>query len=76
MEIKESKFKVRVKTGSSKNEIIGYDETNRYYKINLKAKPVEGEANKELIKFLSKELKKKVRIVSGFTNKEKIIDTF
>ncbi len=74
MEIKELKFKVKVKTNSSKNEIISYDEVNRYYKINLKAKPIEGEANKELIKFLSKELKKNVRIVSGFTNKEKIIE--
>ena len=74
MEIKESKFKVVVKTGSSENKILKFDEIKKAYKINLKAKPIEGEANKELIKFLSKELKKNIRICSGFRNKEKIIE--
>ena len=50
MEIRENKFRVRVKTNTSKNEIVGFDEERGYYKINLKAKPIEGEANKELIK--------------------------
>ena len=74
MEIKETKFKIIVKTNSSKNEIVSYDENKKAYRINLNAKPIEGKANKELIKFLSKQLKKKVRIVSGFTSKEKIIE--
>lgn len=76
MEINENKFKVRVKTNSSKNEIIGYDKENNYYKIDLKASPIEGEANKELIKFLSRKLKKQIRIVYGFTSKDKIIEVF
>ena len=75
MEIKEAKFKVIVKTNSDRNKILGYDENRKVYKIILNAKPVEGEANKELIKFLSKELKKQVRIISGFKNKEKIIES-
>ena len=74
MELKENKFKVRIKTNSIKNQIVGYDEANKIYRINLKAKPIEGEANKELIKFLSKELKRNVRIFSGFRSKEKIIE--
>ena len=74
MEIKESKFKVIVKTNSKENLIAGYNKNKNGYNIYLKAKPAEGEANKELIKFLSKELRKKVRIVSGFRNKEKIIE--
>lgn len=74
MEIKQNKFKVIVKTGSNKNEILSYDKNKEAYKISLNAKPIEGEANKELIKFLSKELKKQVRIISGFRNKEKIIE--
>ena len=76
MEIKELKFKVIVKTGSNKNEIISFDEIKKAYRIGLNARSVEGEANKELIKFLSKELKKKVRIISGFRSKEKIIEVF
>jgi len=74
MEIKENRFKVIVKTNCNKNEILEYDLIKKGYKINLKAKPIEGEANKELIKFLSKELKRNVRIISGFRNKEKIIE--
>ncbi|MBS3152229.1 YggU family protein [Candidatus Woesearchaeota archaeon] len=76
MEIKGEKFKVIVKTNSSKNEVVCYDEARKAYRINLKAKPIEGEANKELIKFLSREIKRKVRIVSGFRNKEKVIELF
>ena len=76
MEIKELKFEVIVKTGSNKNEIISFDEIKKAYRLNLNAKPIGGEANKELIKFLSKELKKKVRIISGFRSKEKIIEVF
>ncbi len=75
MEIKENKFKVIVKVNSNKNEILNFDENKKAYRINLNAKPIEGEANKELIKFLSRELKKRVKIVSGFRNKEKIIET-
>jgi hypothetical protein len=75
LQIKENKFKVIVKTNSKENEIVGFDETKKAYKINLKAKPIDGKANIELIKFLSRELKKQVRIVRGLTNKEKIIET-
>jgi len=69
MEIKENKFKVIIKTKAIKNSFEGYDENKKAYKINIKAKPIEGEANKELIKFFSKELNKKIRIVSGFVIK-------
>ncbi len=68
----ENKFKVIVKTNASKSEIISFNDNT--YKINLHAKPLEGEANKELIRFLSKKLKKQVRIISGFRSKEKIIE--
>ena len=67
-------FKVIVKTGCAENKIVSFDELKNAYKIELDAKPIEGEANKELIKFLSRELRKQVRIKTGFTNKEKIIE--
>lgn len=74
MEINESIFKAIVKTSSRENRILGFDSVKKAYKVELKAKPVEGEANKELIKFLSKELRKQVRIKTGFTSKEKLIE--
>lgn len=72
--IKESIFKVIIKTSSRENKILGFDPVKKAYKIELKARPIEGEANKELIKFLSKELRKQVRIKTGFTSKEKMVE--
>ena len=73
MEIKEAVFKVIVKPNSGENKIERFDKERNAYKISIKAKPENSKANIELIKFLSKELKKKVRIVSGFKSREKII---
>jgi len=39
----------------------------------LKARPIEGEANKELIKFLQKEFGCEAEIVKGLKSKRKII---
>ena len=75
MQIKESKFKVIIKPNSSKNEIAGFDNYKKAYKINIKEKAKNNKANKELIKFLSKVLRKRVKIKSGFKSKEKIIET-
>ncbi|NPA10820.1 MAG: YggU family protein [Epsilonproteobacteria bacterium] len=48
-------LKIKVQPNSSKNKIAGlYGEA---LKVNIKAPAVEGAANKELIKFLSKEFK-------------------
>lgn len=73
MEIKESLFKIIVKPNSSRNEILGYDKERQAYRINIKAKPEDNKANIEIIKFFSKLLKKRVRIVKGFKSKEKVI---
>ena len=62
--------KVFVKTGKNQTELI---ESGDEWIINLKARPVEGKANGELIKFLSKKFKCKVEIVSGFTSKKKVV---
>ena len=74
MQIKESKFKVIVKTKANKNELLGFDREKQAYKLNIKAAPEKGKANKEITKFLSKLFKKQVRIVSGLKSKEKIIE--
>ena len=69
-----SKFKITVKANSNKNEVLGYDEIKKSYKINIKAKAEDNEANKEIIKFLSKTIGKRVVIKSGLKSKEKIIE--
>jgi len=67
-------FKVCVVPRSSKSEIVG--EHYRSLKIKLKAPPVDGAANAELIKVLAKYFgvsKADVRIVGGETSKNKRI---
>jgi len=73
-EIKDNKVIINIKAqpNSSKNKIAGiYDEDK--LKINIKAPAVEGAANKELIKFLSKEFKipKSEIEIKGETSKRK-----
>jgi uncharacterized protein len=68
------KIKIVVKTNSDENKLLGYDGRHDAYKVHIKASPHEGKANKEIEKFLSKSLKKKVKIVSGFKSNKKIID--
>lgn len=69
-----SKFKIIVKASSNKNEILGYDEIKKGYKVNIKAKAEDNKANKEIIKFLSKTIGKRVVIKSGLNSREKIIE--
>ena len=74
MQIKENKFKIIVKPNSSKNEVLGYDKDRGAYRVAIKAKPENNKANIEIIKFLSKLLKKKVRIIAGLKGREKLIE--
>jgi uncharacterized protein (TIGR00251 family) len=69
-------IRVKAQPSASKNEFCGqYGEDA--LKIRIKAAPVEGAANKELIKFLSKSFKvSKSNIIfkSGQNSKIKIIE--
>ncbi|MBW2969021.1 DUF167 domain-containing protein, partial [Candidatus Woesearchaeota archaeon] len=58
---------------SKKNEIVGFNKEKKALIIAVKSPADKNKANLELIKFLSKQLKHKVRIKSGLTSKEKII---
>lgn len=69
-------IKVIVKTKSGKSEVASFDEARQAYKVNVKAAPEKGEANVEVLKVLKKHFKKDFRIISGFTSKEKLIQTF
>jgi len=88
------KIKCKVITRASRNEVVGLDGLQKLglsfhdkggnedlpsLKIYLTAVPVDGKANKELIKLLAKELKiskSKIAIIKGEKNKEKIIEIY
>ena len=65
---------INARPASSKNIIVGiFDDT---LKIKVKAPAVEGAANKELVKFLSKQFKvpkSEILFISGETSKRKHI---
>ena len=59
---------------SSRSEIVGMH--GNALKIKLKAPPVDGAANKELIRFLAEKLKiskSKIKILKGQNQKNKVI---
>ena len=67
---------IKVLPRSSRNMIDGPLEDGSY-RVKITAAPVDGEANKKVIAFLSKEWnipKSKITIVKGETSKDKIIE--
>ena len=72
MQVPESKFKIIAKPNSRENK-ISFDKERNAYRISINAKPEDNKANIEIIKFLSKTLKKKVIIISGLKSREKMI---
>ena len=64
-------FKIHVKTNQQKAEIT---EKEGFYIVSIKERPEKGKANLAVVKLFKKELKKNVRIVSGFKSREKYIE--
>ncbi len=65
---------VRIQPRASKDEIVG--EYNGALKIKLTSPPVEGEANRRCIEFLSKRFKiakSNLEIIKGEKSKDKLI---
>jgi hypothetical protein len=73
MVIKKKVFKVIVKPNAPENKVISYDEVRDGYRIAIKERAEQGKANREIVKFLSKLLKKKVEIIKGLKSREKIL---
>ncbi len=65
-------IKVLVKTGK-KNQLHDYDKEKDAYPLDISAPPEKGKANIEIVKFLTRHFKKKVRIKSGLTSRRKVI---
>lgn len=63
---------VKVSPKASKNTIVGWE--NGELKIRISAQPEKGNANEELLFFLSKELKiskSQIKLISGSTSRHK-----
>ena len=71
--IKNNSLKIIAKTSSPKTEIAGWDREKNALRVNVHAEPEKGKANREIIKFFSKLTKKKVKIASGLTSKQKLL---
>lgn len=69
------RIKFRIIPNARKTELAG--EYANAVKIKLSAPPIEGKANAELIKYLSKSLgvsKSSIAFVSGETSKDKLLE--
>lgn len=67
-------LKVKIIPKASRSEIVGWE--NGELKIRIAAIPEKGEANIELVRFLSKQLgigKSKIELVKGQTSRHKCL---
>ena len=70
------KIKIQIIPNASRNEIVGRNDDGEY-KVKVQAPPVNGAANKNLIKFIAGTVdvsKSKVRIVSGIKSRKKTLE--
>jgi len=70
-----ARLQVKVQPRSSRNEIMGI--TGDCLRIKLTAPPVEGKANKKLVKFLGQVFDcgaGKIRITRGATSRRKLLE--
>ena len=70
----EAKISLRVYPGAARSEVVGF--SDGVLQVRVAAPPVKGQANKELIAFLSKALavgKGALTIVKGHTSRNKVI---
>lgn len=66
------KIKIKLHPNSSQEKIVKINGDEM--EVWIKEKPIDGKANSYLEKFLKKELGKKVKIISGFSSRNKIIE--
>ena len=66
-----NRLHVKVKPGARVSKVMSIEDSIVH--LAIAAQPEDGKANAEVEKFLTRLLKKKARIKSGFTSKEKIV---
>ncbi|MFA5141348.1 MAG: DUF167 domain-containing protein [Candidatus Woesearchaeota archaeon] len=77
MEVKDyinnNRIKIIVKANSPENKIVKFDTEKQALRVEIDAPADKNKANVEIIKYFTRLLKKKVRIQSGLTSKEKVL---
>jgi len=64
---------VIVKPGKSESRIVSYSERNDEFIIELKARPVDGKANTELLRYMKKLTGSALVIASGASSRRKVL---
>ncbi|MDV3103326.1 DUF167 domain-containing protein [Thermococcus waiotapuensis] len=62
---------IHVQPNAKENAIEGVDEWRGRLKVKIKAPPVEGKANREVVKFFSRLLGAEIELVKGEASREK-----
>lgn len=65
---------VTVKPNAKKTAFIFRDDDAGIYGVAIQSSPQKNKANRELLKFLKKELGKDIRLVAGEKSKKKVIE--
>jgi len=68
-------IRVRVQPGASKDEVVGWED--EVLKIRLRARAVEGRANRGLVEFLAESLglrPRQVTLLKGERSREKLVE--
>jgi len=69
--MKELVLNIHVTPDAEKFEVSGFDVWRNALKVRTRSKPLEGKANKEIEKELSKVLDAEVKIISGEKSRDK-----
>ncbi len=72
--IKDGRIHILAKPQSPKTEVIGWDDSRKSLRVAVHAQPEDNKANIELVKFFRKLTGKEVKIISGHTSKQKLLE--
>ena len=72
--IENNRIHIIVKPNAKKTEILSIDKDKKTAKIAVAAPADKDKANKEILHFVSKQIGKQVRFVSGLRSKEKVLE--
>jgi hypothetical protein len=70
----DARISVKVSPNAAKSEVVGY--SDGVLQVKVKAPPVKGKANRELLAFLSRRLdvsRGRIKIVMGNTSRRKLL---
>jgi len=67
------RVKILVKPNAVKDELLGFDESRKAWRVAIAAPAEDNKANIAVIKFVSKLTGKRVRIAAGLASKQKVL---